>query len=522
MNHNSNAVLTKESLYAHDWIAYHSGISPESLAQVDLASKRSYSYHQMNHRVGCVAQHLINLGITAGDRVGYLAMNSTDILEMVFGCWRIGAIALALNYRLTAIELKFIIDDAGATIIYYDEALEDVVSELKKITHVKFWIATNGMGKESEYEQALAGVTPLLDKTITQSISEQAMLMYSSGTTGKPKGVIITYEMLFYSALDFSITCNFTSNSVNLAAMPMFHIAGFHLFSCTTMLFGGTTVVMRAFSPEEALDVFNDPKIHVTHFLAVPAIYNALKIHPKNAQTNFSKLEYAIAGAESVPDELVRWWSKRGVKIQEGFGMTESSGGNCLLPKKDVPRKIGSAGKAMMHTEIKIVREDGTDALPDEQGEMLMRGPTITPGYWNRPDANSDSFINGWLKTGDIARMDREGYIYIEDRVKDMYISGGENVYPAEIENVLYQMQEISEVAVIGIPSEKWGEIGCVVAVIKEGQTLDKEKVSEHCKDKLAKFKQPSHLVLLNELPRTATSKVQKFELRELVTNTLS
>ena len=507
---------------ATDWIAHHAVGTPDRTAQIDLASGRRFTYAEMNDRVGRVAAYLTEQGVKPGDRVGFLALNSTDIFEMALGTWRIGAISLALNFRLTAPELGFIIDDAGPDIVFFDEVFVDLVAELRNLTKVKHWIGSDGVGGDMAYEKALASVTPQLTKTYEQPMTDQCMLMYSSGTTGLPKGVIITHEMMYFCATNLMPIVEISRNSVNLASMPLFHIGGFNVFSAPALCAGGTTIIQRTFDPGETLKVIGDPNYGVTHFLGVPAMYNAMKAHPANQTTDFSRLKYAIAGAEAVPDPLVHWWyDTHGLAIQEGYGMTESAASNCLLNKEDVPRMVGSAGKAALQTQMKIMLEDGTEAPTGELGELWMRGPAITPGYWNRPEANEASFVDGWFRSGDIARVDDQGYYYIEDRLKDMYISGGENVYPAEVENVLYGMDQIVEVAVIGVPDTKWGEVGCAVVALKEGATLSMAEIAKFVDGKLAKFKQPVHMAVVDTLPRTATGKVLKFELRKSIPDTL-
>lgn len=508
---------------ALDWIERNAMLYPNQTAQIDLASGRRFTYTQMNDRVGRAAALLHGMGVRPGDRVGFLAMNSTDILEMVFATWRLGAISLALNFRLTAKELCFIVNDAGPKVILFDQVFLDVVEALQTDTTVAHWLLTDGLGGGSAYESGLAAIdAPLLAKTHEQPLSDQCMLMYSSGTTGQPKGVIITHEMMVYSAVNLLGGLSLTRNSVNFAVMPLFHIGGLNIFSCPVLYVGGTTVIQRSFEPGEALRVFGDRDLGITHFLGVPAIYNALKAHPDNATTDFSRVEVMLAGAEAVPNALVEWWQQRGLTIQEGYGMTESAASNCVLDKADVATMVGSAGKAAMHTEMKIVREDGCDAAPGELGEIWMRGPAITPGYWNRPEANAKSFSGGWFRSGDIGRVDERGYFYIEDRLKDMYISGGENVYPAEIENVLYGMDQIAEVAVIGVPDSQWGEVGCAVIALKPGQSLDLSDIGAFVQGKLASFKQPRHVAFVEALPRNATGKVLKFQLRTTIPETLT
>ncbi|NBC21479.1 MAG: long-chain-fatty-acid--CoA ligase [Alphaproteobacteria bacterium] len=502
---------------AVDWIAHHARVTPQALAQVDLASGRRFTYREMNDRVGRLAAHLISLGVCPGDRVGFLAMNSTDIMEAVFATWRIGAVSLALNFRLTAPELEFIVNDAGPKVLVIDQDFAELASELRELTDVPHWLSTDGRGGQTPYEDALAAATPLAGKTVRQPLSDQCMLMYSSGTTGRPKGVIISHEMMLYSAVHAMAFAGVNADKVNFAVMPLFHIGGLNVFTCPVLYAGGATIIQRSFEPGAALDVFNDPALGVTHFLGVPAIYNALKLHPKNGETDFSRLECALAGAEAVPDAIVHWWHERGLKIQEGYGMTETAASSCMLPRDDVPARVGSAGKALMHCEMKIMGEDRQEAAPGELGELWMRGPVITPGYWNRPDANEESFVEGWFRSGDIAKIDAEGYVYIEDRLKDMYISGGENVYPAEVENVLYELDAVAEVAVIGVPDSQWGEVGCAIIAVKEGHELNMADIAAHCETRLAKFKRPAHMTLTTALPRNATGKVLKFELRKSV-----
>ena len=496
-----------------DWIGHNADNQPDNIALIELPSGRTQTYGQMHDRVGRVAAWLQSLGVREGDRVGVLAPNSSDTMDILFATWRLGAVHLALNFRLTAGELDYIIGNAEPDVLIYDRELQDTVDALTvSITHV---VETSGVGEESAFEAAIADQAPI-NKMVELIPDDQCMLMYSSGTTGLPKGVIITHGMMLFAQYNLaSMHCS--QDMVSLAVMPLFHIGGLQVFTCPALFSGGTAVITRSFDPGETLDVMSDPDIRVTHFLGVPAIFNALRDHPKNRGADFSSLKVCLAGAETVPEALVNWWYKRGVVIQEGYGMTENTASCCVLGYDDVPTKVGSAGKALKHTQLKIMKEDGSEAAPGESGEIWTRGPIVTPGYWRRPDANEETFVDGWLRTGDIGSCDGEGFVYVEDRLKDMYISGGENVYPAEIENVLYELAEIREVAVIGVPDERWGEIGCVVVALQEQATLSAEAIFEHCRPKMARFKQPGHVVYVDELPRNATGKVLKFELRKSI-----
>jgi fatty-acyl-CoA synthase len=497
-----------------DWIAYNAANNGAHTAQVDIASKRSYSYVDMHDRVGRVAAHLKSLGVGKGDRVGLLAMNSTDMNEVVFACWRLGAVCLMLNFRLTAPELEYIVSDADPDIIIYDTVFDTVIEELKPLVKARHWIDTTGVGGDSGYEQAIKNAAPITEM-VDQTLNDTAMLMYSSGTTGRPKGVIITHKMLLFSIFNFAAGVGIAGPIVNLAVMPLFHIGGFNIFNCPAMYLGGTTLVMRSFDPESMLKYIGDPSYGVTHFIGVPAMYNAMRQHPMVKTADFSNIQVACAGGEAIPVELVKWWSQNGMKVQEGLGMTENAASCCFMPISHIDVKEGAAGILLRHSEGRVVDADGNDVAPNETGELWLRGPTVTPGYWNRADANENSFVDGWLRTGDIVRMDEDGFIYVEDRVKDMYISGGENVYPAEVENVLYQMPEILEVAVVGMSDQTWGETGCAFVVLKEGAEISLLDLQSFCSDKLAKYKHPNRLELIDALPRNATGKVLKYQLRD-------
>ena len=504
------------SYTVRDWIEFQATTRPDKLAMVDLASGRQFTYADTHERIARVAGYLKSLGINPGDRIAFLALNTTDVMELIFACWRIGAIALALNFRLIPSELAFILDNAGASAILVDQPFEHVAKDTKKLTMIKHWILTDGTGRDSEYEQAIASAEPVYEM-YEQTYEDQCLLMYSSGTTGPPKGVIITHGMIEFSCSSAVREDGVSPKNVALNNMPLFHIGGLNVTALPTMWVGGTCVVQRIFDPEGALKAINDADLNINALFMVPAAYNALRAHPLVEKTDFSRITSALCGAETVTTELMQWWYDRGVIIQEGYGMTETAAFGCVLAKGDIPTKIGSAGKPLIHSTIKIVDPGGTTCAPNVSGEIWFKGAVVTPGYWKNPEANAETFVDGWLRSGDIGCMDEDGFITIEDRIKDMYISGGENVYPAEIENLLSQMPQIAEVAVVGLPDKTWGETGCVFAVLKPDQSLNLDEVLEHLRGKLAKFKLPSYLHIMNALPRGGTGKVLKFELRKSV-----
>ena len=339
--------------------------------------------------------------------------------------------------------------------------------------------------------------------------------MYTSGTTGQPKGAIITHGMTFWNCVNLGGPAYISPSSVLLTVLPLFHTGGLNCYTNPVLHSGGTVLIMRAFDPGLALAVISDPAQRVNVFFGVPSIYQFMAQHPSFATADFSRLVIGGVGGAPMPVPLLKVWEARGVALQQGYGMTETSPAVLTLDKEDAARKAGSSGKPVLHTEVRIVTPGGTEAEVGELGELWVKGPNITPGYWNRPDANASSFTDGWLHTGDAARIDEEGFYYIVDRWKDMYISGGENVYPAEVENVLHQLGAIAEAAVIGIASEQWGETGMAIIAVKPGHSITEAEIHAHCAANLARFKRPHTIRFVDALPRNATGKIHKPTLRK-------
>ena len=323
--------------------------------------------------------------------------------------------------------------------------------------------------------------------------------------------------MLFrsWNAVNLGIPALISPRTIQLVVLPLFHTGGLNCYANPVLHAGGTVLIMRTFEPGLALDYLSDKSLGITHFFGVPAPYQFMMQHPKFQGADLSRLKISGVGGAPCALTILEGWAARGVALIQGWGMTETSPAGTMLDAADAIRKVGSAGKAMMHTEIRIVDEAGKDVAQGEIGELLIKGPNITPGYWNKPEATEAAFTDGWLHTGDAARQDDEGFVYIVDRWKDMYISGGENVYPAEVENVLFQLPQVADAAIIGVPNARWGEVGMAIIVRKPDQALDEGDVIRHCRERLARFKCPQRIVFIDALPRNATGKVHKPTLRE-------
>ncbi len=503
------------SVTHYDWLAHHAERVPYKDVWVDLHSNRHFTYREANDRALRLAAYFQrNCGVEKGDRIGVLAMNSTDMLEIQAACAKIGAIFLPLNWRLTVSELDFIIRDAAPDVLIHDRQFATEIKELKEKTGVPYTLETTGGGGNTPYEAAIAAASPSPVLAIVTH-DDVWTIMYTSGTTGLPKGAMNTYGMAFYNAVNLGVPTYFTPNAKTLTILPLFHTGGLNCYSSVALYFGGTTLVMRAFDPGECLRLINDPEVGLTHFFGVPANYLFMSQHPDFKTTELSRLVCAGVGGAPTPVPLLEIYKSRGLALQQGYGMTETSPTVTVQDAAMAFGKPGSAGKLAMNAEARIVDENGNDVPPGKTGELWVKGPNITPGYWNRPDVNATTITDGWLHTGDACRVDEEGNYYVVDRWKDMYISGGENVYPAEIESVLFKMPEIADVAIIGVPDDRWDEVGCAVVVVAPDQTLAADDVILFCQDKLARYKIPKHVVFKTELPRNATGKVLKRVLKE-------
>ena len=503
---------------AYDWIDHHAKNRPSKEAIRDLGTDRTFSYAELDRRVDAMAAYLRSLDIGRGDRIAVLAQNGVEYFDIQFACARTGSICVLLNWRLTVPELDYIVNDSSPRLLIHDVSFSESAEELGRRCSIDELLAIGGDPDDSEYEQILArfdaeGANEAVPRAALTH-DDVITIMYTSGTTGLPKGAMVTHGMNFWNAVNLGIPAGVGVDTVHLNVLPLFHTGGLNCYSNPVLHAGGTVVIMQAFDPGETLAALGDPAQGITHFFAVPAPYQFMMQHPDFDSTDLSRLRVAGVGGAPCALSIMERWTDRGVLLAQGFGMTETSPASIFLDPGDALRKIGSTGKALMHTEFRIVDKTGADCGPDQVGELWVAGPNITPGYWNKPEATADAFEGRWLKTGDAARVDDEGFVYIVDRWKDMYISGGENVYPAEVENVLYQLSEVAEAAIIGVPNDRWGEVGLAVLALTPGNELERSTVVEHCASQLAKFKVPYDIAIVDALPRNATGKVLKRELR--------
>ncbi len=490
-------------------------LNPAREAFVDGAGTR-LTFAELSERSHRVGNALLASGIRPGDRVALLLMNSAEFLESFFAIARIGAVVVPLNWRLVADELTFILEDSGTCALIYGEEFGDVVSDIqgrKDATRIEHWFEV-GQGAPTAFatpyqswRESASGDAP----PVGARDDDMLYIMYTSGTTGLPKGVVHTHNTAMWGVLTIAVTADLRHGDRYLMALPLFHVGA--LTPATLCVYQGVSMIVpRAFDPRQTWELIQSERI--TTGLAVPAMLNFMLQVPDLQQFDYSTLRWCMSGAAPVPVSLMESYARLGIEIHQVYGLTESCGPGCLIDPDSAMERLGSTGKAFFHTEVRIADESGMPLPPEQAGEVWIRGPHVMREYWNRPDATAESLVDGWLRTGDIATMDEEGYVYIRDRLKDMIISGGENIYPAELENVLMAHEGIREAAVIGQPSDRWGESPFAV-VVRASADVDEAAVQRWCAEHLARYKLPRGVAFVDEIPRNPSGKILKRVLRE-------
>lgn len=481
-----------------DITAKRAALTPRAIAFEDALTGRRVSYHALDDRCARAAAVLASHGVARTDRVAILCRNRIEFFEIMFACAKLGAILVPLNWRAPAAELTPIVDDCAPALVVYGDSDAELASSIARIPL---------LGLDQEYERELARVTPL--QTDRRWAGDAPwFLMYTSGTTGRPKAVIQTYQMSVVNAFHVSQAFGVTGADTTLNFLPLFHTAGIQLVTLPTLIAGGTVIVLPGFDRDRAFDLM--PRLDV--FFGVPAIYQQLASHTGFERMDLSHVRAWGCGGAPLPDVLVERFAAKGARVCNGYGMTETGPTAFVAAADEALAKIGSVGKPQMLLDVRIVDSEGKDVADGDAGEIWMRGPGVTPGYWNNPEETAKAFTtDGWLKSGDIGRRDTDGCYYVAGRIKEMYISGGENVYPAEVENVLARHPAVQEAAVIGVPDETWGEVGCAFVMLKGAPpSVDAEDLAAFCRANLAAFKAPKHIVFVQDFPRTAAGKVQK------------
>jgi fatty-acyl-CoA synthase len=485
------------------WIRDRARTTPDRVA-IDFGG-RTVTYRELDDRSEALAAALLASGLERGDRVATLTGNSPEHVETLFACAKAGFVLVPLSWRLSPPELAYQLDDSEPAVLLVegeyaglgDAALADATVRPRVL----------GMGAPHE-----AGVT--VDADVADD--DPLFLIYTSGTTGKPKGALLTHANCFWTNLGFDLATGISGEDVALQVLPQFHCGGWNVQPLLTWWKGGTVVLERSFDAARCLALIEEKR--VTTLMGVPAIYLFMSQEPAFDEADLSSLRRAVVGGAPMPEALLETWHARGVDIVQGYGLTEAAPNVLCLPAEDAVRKQGFAGKPYPNVDVALRDpESGRFLEGPAQGELVVRGPNVFVGYWRNPEATAAALADGWLLTGDVAQRDEEGYYRIAARLKDMYISGGENVYPAEVESVLHEHPAVADAAVVAVPDERWGEVGIAVVVPAEGAAADEDELLEHCAARLARFKVPRGVRFVDELPRSGMGKVLKDELRGLI-----
>lgn len=482
-----------------DWLEGRSRLTPEKIAVVNAETRECWTYRQLNQRALRIATSLGKLGIAKGERVAILAPNDISYFDLLFACGKLGAIFVPLNWRLSPAELAYIIKDCQPSLL----AFHDKTEELSKAFDVREKIKVHG----DRYESWISENVKHIDFPNIKAKDPWAIL-YTGGTTGKPKGVVLSHQSMNWNALNTIVSWNLTAEDVTLTYLPMFHTGGLNALTLPILQMGGKVVLGQKFDPDEAIRLLNQERCTIA--LMVPTMYHLLVQSPEFEKAEFPSMKTFLSGGASCPHAIYEAFEKKGIAFKEGYGLTEAGPNNFFIDPKEARKKHGSVGRPMMLNSVKVVDESGAETSVGETGELCIQGHHVFDHYWNNLEATKKIFINGWLQTGDLAKRDEEGDYYILGRKNEMIITGGENVFPLEVENVIIEHEMVSEVAVVGLPDEKWGEIVTALIVLKDERVPEIAELRNHCLKSLGKYKIPKKWFFVKELPKTDVGKIDK------------
>lgn len=504
--------ITRPSYNLAHTVLRRAELNPERTALIFEGAE--FTYEEFAQGVRKIANTLKKQGVCMGDRVAFLGFNQPAFLETLYAATTLGAIFVPLNFRLTAEELAFIINDAGVNSIVCDKELQALIEPVRSnLCCQNYYTVDADIQGWSNLQSASADESDTIS-AVEVGCDDTCMIMYTSGTTGLPKGAMLTHGNIMWNNISSSLAFGGTREDIALTVAPLFHIGGLNVLTLHNFTMGGKLILVRNFEPGLVLELLE--KYQVTHMFGAPAMFLFMSQHPDFEKTDLSHIESFVVGAAPPPESLLLTYENRGIQFCQGYGLTETSPFGTFLTPEWAMSKLGSAGQPGIYSEMKIVDTDNRTLPTGEKGEICLKGPNVMKGYWNRPEATAEAIdTEGWFHSGDIGYLDEDGFLFICDRLKDMVISGGENVYPAEVESALYKHDSIAEVAVIGLPDEKWGEAVTAVAALHEGQSLSIEELREFADPLLARYKLPLRLHIVDALPRNPAGKVLKFKIKE-------
>ena len=497
-----------------DWIASWAKFTPNRLMLREYNTGLEWSYSDFNNRVNNFAVYLREeFNIEKGDRVAVYSKNRAEYVLFFFACIKIGAILVPLNFRLTPRELDVLIKDAEPKLFIYESEFEKEVNKLQTLRSIPLKEKVENLSRF--LKDKVSEITFSYEHEIIET--DPVMILYTAGTTGLSKGAIITHKMLFWNSINTSLRLDLTSQDHTQSFSPFFHTGGWNVLFTPFVHHGASHTLLTKFDPDLILQLMEKEK--TTILFGVPTMMHMMVESEYFDKVDLTTVRYAIVGGAPMPIPLINKWHEKGVYIRQGYGLTEV-GPNCFsLHQDDAIRKKGSIGFPNFYVEAKVVNDKGEELGPYQVGELWLHSPVVTPGYWRKEKETKESITDGWFHTGDMVRKDEEDFYYVVDRKKNMYISGGENVYPSEIENYLYTNEAIREVAVIGVPDEKWEEVGKAYVSVKEDSKITEEELKQFCSGNLAKYKIPKYFEIIEEIPKNDAGKIDKKKLLELHLN---
>ncbi|MCB0580491.1 MAG: long-chain fatty acid--CoA ligase [Phaeodactylibacter sp.] len=497
-----------------DWIAKWALYSPNKIAVKEFESGNTYTYGEL-HRLGNrLAFHLQGrYGIQKGSRIAILAENCLEYIALFAAAQKLGCILVPVNYRLASAEVDYLLRDSGPSLAICEKKFAPLLQGAPTFASIPHFWSLEELSAFCQKEKEGNHGEPFPLQPVEED--DPVFILYTSGTTGFPKGAIYSHKMLFWNSINTAISLILNTESRTVNVMPPFHTGGWNVLTTPFLHHGAYTCMTKKFDASTVLRLLQEED--VTLFMGVPTMLRMMAEVPEFEEATFPSLYYIIVGGEPMPIPLIeRWQLAKGVAIRQGYGMTEVGPNLTSLHQNDAIRKKGSIGRPNFYVDIRIVDSQGQEVAENTAGELLLRGPMVTPGYWRNEEATRKAIVDGWFHTGDMVRLDEEGYLFVVDRIKNMFISGGENVYPAEVERVLQSHGGVSEAAVVGVPDAKWGEVGKAFVVRRPGVQLSETDLREHCRNLLARFKVPRYIIFVEELPKNDTGKINRAALKQL------
>ncbi|ANQ52634.2 long-chain fatty acid--CoA ligase [Flammeovirga sp. MY04] len=498
-------------MMSKDWIGKWADYLGDKKAIYSVHQKRTEVYATINQKGEQLALNLYEAGLRKGDRIGVIAEFCIEYIYLLAASQKVGFVLVPINYRLSKSELKYIINDASPKLLFVQDQLIEKVPQKSELPSVDYLMMTSLL--EDLFIKKSSVLTTSLFEEFVVDEDDPLFILYTSGTTGFPKGALYTHKMMFWNAVNTGLRLGITDQDHTLICVPPFHTGGWNVMLTPMFFHGGSATILSHFDIDLVFDLLEYDQI--TQLFLVPTMLKLMCDHKRFKRAVFPKLQFIITGGEALPLSIIDLWKEKGIDIRQGFGMTEVGPNIFSLHHDDAIRKIGSIGTPNFYTQIKLIDDDGKEVNDGEKGELVCKGDLVTPGYWNNPEATQKAFINGWFKTGDVLTRDAEGFYYVVDRKKHMFISGGENVYPSEVEKVLMLCDGVKDVVVTYVPDEKWGEVGFAFVIQQEGDELSKDQLQSHCLGHLAKFKHPKHYQMVSQFPVGQTGKIDRITLKK-------